>query len=985
VPINQYDELLAQAAPPSTNPYDRLVADSVDRQQTSLRISMHAATKGPAPDQAAKQQQVAERLKVPVEMVERHPELFTAQDQLERTPYDEMLRQSPNLAEWLQQPNNAAVAHDDLENLGLLEWLVTAPQRAFHQGQAQVEFGQLRAKSLFGDLTADEHARLDELRGQMDAGGALGAAQSWFRKAVTGTASQIPVLYGATVQGLQRGIPAGVTAGTAAAIAGQLGPQAALPEELVTVPTMFAAGMTAGTLTGGAEFTFQMEAGLAYDEYLGVKDELGRSIDPRAAKAAAWATGAVNAGLEMVGLEKLGRSIPGVKQFEGLFARSAVKAALARPTVRAALATMMSEYGSTLTAETSVEVAQRAVTILSGELAKTATNVSSGTTLEHRGAGDIAQDLENEATGALQSFALMVAPGPLAGFTHEARQAREAQHNVTLFTALGDTVKASKLAQRLPEAAQAFVAQATKDGEIETVYAPVDTWTTYWQSKGVDPAEMATELTGDPEAYARAQRSGEDLAIPTSAYAVKLAPTEHNAFFANELRLGPEQMNAREAAEFSKEIEKVAGTKADSAAAGAAGPVREAIVTQLEAAGFDRSIAETYAAEYEQPFTALAQRVGMDPVALFNRYGLQIAREDLTLEQLGGPAAHEIPASTAPANETADQGRARRTAHTAALTAAIVRDAQQQDPGVDVETLTREVHDRLSMYQEGQHQAVDSGQDAGALLRAIAEHGGLTADARTELYRGELAHLAEFQDRGRGRGASRTWRGVSGVFSSSGLSPDAMVEALREQGFSHVTDINALLDEVEHALSTKQPSADASRLPGTADLPELGIQLGARWWPGASKVDANRTEGDLAGGDEGDTSFEFNQGERGSIRFGKNRQFRIDLLRNADLSTFLHETGHFYLEVLGDLSDELAAADAATLTPMQQQLRDDYTTLLQWLGAADRGAITEAQHEQFARGSRRISSKARRRASSSGARSRASAPGSRRSIARSRS
>jgi hypothetical protein len=39
------------------------------------------------------------------------------------------------------------------------------------------------------------------------------------------------------------------------------------------------------------------------------------------------------------------------------------------------------------------------------------------------------------------------------------------------------------------------------------------------------------------------------------------------------------------------------------------------------------------------------------------------------------------------------------------------------------------------------------------------------------------------------------------------------------------------------------------------------------------------------------------------------RKVRIGLLEKADLSTFIHETGHFYLEVLLDLADDLDAAD----------------------------------------------------------------------------
>src|SRR6185295_1802096 len=64
---------------------------------------------------------------------------------------------------------------------------------------------------------------------------------------------------------------------------------------------------------------------------------------------------------------------------------------------------------------------------------------------------------------------------------------------------------------------------------------------------------------------------------------------------------------------------------------------------------------------------------------------------------------------------------------------------------------------------------------------------------------------------------------------------------------------------------------------------------------------------------------------------------------------FLHETGHFYLEVVGDLADQLAAADPASLTPAQQQLLGDYRHILTFLGIDDRKGIGVEQHETFAR------------------------------------
>jgi hypothetical protein len=74
----------------------------------------------------------------------------------------------------------------------------------------------------------------------------------------------------------------------------------------------------------------------------------------------------------------------------------------------------------------------------------------------------------------------------------------------------------------------------------------------------------------------------------------------------------------------------------------------------------------------------------------------------------------------------------------------------------------------------------------------------------------------------------------------------------------------------------------------------------------------------------------------------------IALLQKADLSTFLHESGHFFLHTLGDL----AGRDDAP-----QQIKDDMQTAISWMGGKDladwQSKSLEQQrdmHEKFAQG-----------------------------------
>ena len=80
----------------------------------------------------------------------------------------------------------------------------------------------------------------------------------------------------------------------------------------------------------------------------------------------------------------------------------------------------------------------------------------------------------------------------------------------------------------------------------------------------------------------------------------------------------------------------------------------------------------------------------------------------------------------------------------------------------------------------------------------------------------------------------------------------------------------------------------------------------------------------------------------------------VTLLKNADASTFIHESGHYYLDLLGRIHQDLAGREG--LTDAEAQVVADFETLLTWSGVKDVqawfGMEAEAQrvyHEKIAR------------------------------------
>lgn len=89
---------------------------------------------------------------------------------------------------------------------------------------------------------------------------------------------------------------------------------------------------------------------------------------------------------------------------------------------------------------------------------------------------------------------------------------------------------------------------------------------------------------------------------------------------------------------------------------------------------------------------------------------------------------------------------------------------------------------------------------------------------------------------------------------------------------------------------------------------------------------------------EGQTLFQ--RRRRGSITFDENRKAIVRLTKARNLSTFLHESGHLYLELLGDIAQSPGASE---------QAKADWNKVLKFLGVEDRSMIGRVQHEKFAR------------------------------------
>lgn len=103
-------------------------------------------------------------------------------------------------------------------------------------------------------------------------------------------------------------------------------------------------------------------------------------------------------------------------------------------------------------------------------------------------------------------------------------------------------------------------------------------------------------------------------------------------------------------------------------------------------------------------------------------------------------------------------------------------------------------------------------------------------------------------------------------------------------------------------------------------------------------VDALHSEQNQPGaGLGGATQRAFYQQARGQIAFASDitqQASILSLLNNADLSTYIHESGHFFLEVQADLASRIATrvAQGEQISEGERSIMDDMNKTLAWMG-----------------------------------------------------
>lgn len=579
------------------------------------------------------------------------------------------------------------------------------------------------------------------------------------------------------------------------------------------------------------------------------------------------------------------------------------------------------------------------------------------------------------------------------------QQSAEAQNTKGAYNQIGAAAKESKLNGRLPEKLKEFVGQVTDGTAIQDVFIPVEAFETYFQSKKISPVQAAQQL-GLSGKYEAAKESGSDLKMPMADWVSNTVNTEHYDGLANDVKFSPDQLSVNQAkaeqvalkADLEVQAKVAQETKApepdpnviDFEAKGK--EIGSQIVEQLKATGMKEKDARAYSKIYESTFKTLGKRLSQDPKALFENYGLRISGE----QGKGGTVfnqEYQMPRKGIKlAVTTIRNSLSLNPLEGVEASGSIINGGEAVGKTFMISKLkTTEKYlgvaqDMISSLEreasiKGAQTVLTStkrlGIDINSPMGDLFKQAGYTVTEKD----GDVILTKKIQ-------VPKTYNQDVKKLSKKDLMKNK--KALEKEGFKFYESEDPYFDDNGNEIEGPALGEEGSSFSiyvedktgneiGSAKFKVENGKLVANDYDGqfpAVNVDASfqrkgiatemyRMASELAGKPVADLNSKTKEGKefrdairdgknflqggetpRGQIRFGTG-SINIELLKNADPSTFIHETGHFYLEVFGDI---------ASKSDTPQEVKDDFKKILTWLGVESKDQIGVEQHEQFARG-----------------------------------
>lgn len=502
---------------------------------TQVRANMNEALKI-NPDNHAQITNLSKQSGVPEFAVQSNPDEVEHKLKLDKINFNEMSKRNPNTAKYLVDFNNSVIAQDDIDVLQSIEnglqkvkdYAIDISE-SFERGQLTVESSEIGLSRMYQALGANEIVTDDQLTRLKEIEELTKTSTDkygFFTGAPQTAAEQIPIMFEILRTGLGYAATTGlVTAIPGAVVGAGAGGVGAIPGALATgLP-----GAKFGGRIGVAKAAFDLEAGMAFNEYAALKDEQGNLLDPKIAGGAAALVGAVNAGLEFISLARLGRTVTPVMRS---VIRSKVKRAIASETGRQMITRLMKDYGIAVATEAVTESAQEFTTIIGGELAKyidedSFTEQDLSSALDNIFSEETGKRVVEAGAKGAQASMIFAGAGTTASVIVETRQREKLSENEQLrIDSINENVKNSKLRERDKESFKQFVEQADEDNNTHVFIDGAQT-ALYLQNKTPEQIEADPALKLLANQAQEAANLGTDVQVPIADFAADIVGTEH--------------------------------------------------------------------------------------------------------------------------------------------------------------------------------------------------------------------------------------------------------------------------------------------------------------------------------------------------------------------------------------------------------------------------------------------------------------------------
>lgn len=486
------------------------------------------------------------------------------------------------------------------------------------------------------------------------------------------------------------------------------------------------------------------------------------------------------------------------------------------------------------------------------------------------------------------------------GLFRPQQQIAQAGGTAAILDTASQQAQASQLRERSPERFKEMLDKS--GGGEQLVYVPAQGLRELFQSKDVPFEDMADVWGIDPATMAEMELTGGRVAVPMSNFAAYIAGTDAEAWVRENATMGPDELSLSEAQSqadlvpddmaeaYERQLQEM---REEDAKRSSDQQVFDGFYSQLREAGRTADVADKEARVMSAFFRTMAGRIGEDSLELAQRFGVKVQGPDKQGLENRSIARHAF------SDEGSNQPISFET----------IVNGLPSDP----EQVSNILEGISLIAQTDGFGSIPSLAPVFSLMRRVIRENPEVLDAIVGTIPIDVVNnLAGSQETAKMLLHDQAVLKDSPAFDANLPVPE---------GVDAAATARLLVGEIARMA--------AKRVPGISDSGGETAELNA-----------------AVGTDQGQT---FRQGElsdkRGSIVLPLNFGYTsthtiINLFEKADLSSMMHEAGHFFLETLNALA---ADPDAP------QAIRDDMAAVRKYLGVEDGQSFTEDQHETFAR------------------------------------